>query len=111
MKSYDLKTRDGKQTFYHSREWSYIRSVKLNKDTLCEECLKKGRYVPATDVHHLIDIDDCPTYDNALDIDNLESLCKQCHSTITINRSTLRHKKIKDKKFNVKDFKKHLGIE
>lgn len=83
MKIIDLKTYEGKQKFYQSKAWRLLRKEKLTNDPLCEMHLQKGQIVPATEVHHIIDIDDKPTLENALDSNNLMSLCKSCHSSIT----------------------------
>lgn len=50
----------------------------LQRDNyLCQECLRKKRIVKATEVHHIKPIADFPTL--ALNLDNLESLCWDCH--------------------------------
>jgi 5-methylcytosine-specific restriction protein A len=45
---------------------------------LCEKCEERGLIVPAAEVHHIREISLAP--DLALDFNNLESLCKTCHS-------------------------------
>ena len=57
-----------------------MRLSKLRRNPLCEECLTKGVYVAATHVHHKIEVKDDPS--RKLDIDNLQSLCNSCHSSI-----------------------------
>lgn len=68
--------------FYKTHAWSscakaYRRSV----GGLCERCLARGLIVPAAEVHHKIKL----TQDNlsdptvALNWENLEALCKDCH--------------------------------
>lgn len=48
---------------------------------LCQDCLKRGRYTPAEEVHHIREL----TPDNindpsiTLNPDNLVSLCRECH--------------------------------
>lgn len=70
------------RSFYTSYVWincrrDYARSV----GGLCERCLARGLYVPGDEVHHKIRL----TPDNvrdpsvALNWDNLELLCKECH--------------------------------
>ncbi|WP_020599867.1 HNH endonuclease [Spirosoma panaciterrae] len=63
--------------FYRNAPWRNLRKAKLEKDPLCEECLKKKRLVPATVVDHVnpIRLGGAP-----LDIDNTRSLCKSCHA-------------------------------
>ena len=78
----DLKTVEGRQLFYMSREWKAIRSVVFAINPYCEECLKLGFKTLAQDVDHIIDIKDEPT--RCLDISNLQGLCRPCHSTKTM---------------------------
>lgn len=63
--------------FYASRVWRKLRKVKLLNNPICEECKKAY----ATEVHHLIPLED--NYDLRLSYDNLQSLCKPCHSIET----------------------------
>lgn len=44
---------------------------------LCQECLRQGRIRPATEAHHKIPIEE--RQDLALDVDNGEGLCWECH--------------------------------
>ena len=59
--------------------WQAVRKRFLNLNPLCAECLKQGRPVPATEVHHIIPLRDGGTHE----FDNFMALCKQCHSKIT----------------------------
>lgn len=104
MKQFDLRTREGKQSFYQSSEWKKLSKEKKANDPLCEEHLKKGILVPATEVHHIKDISDCPILENALNYDGLMSLCKSCHSIITSSK-----KKSKWEPFNINKFKSYNG--
>jgi 5-methylcytosine-specific restriction endonuclease McrA len=68
--------------FYKSWAWiKCARGYKADRGGLCERCLSKGLIVPGAEVHHKIRL----TPDNiddpaiALNWDNLELLCKQCH--------------------------------
>lgn len=68
--------------FYGSQAWKDCRKAyKKSVGGLCERCLKKGLYNPAVIVHHKTYI----TQDNlsdpriALDWNNLEALCRDCH--------------------------------
>lgn len=61
--------------------WQNARKGYLAKHPLCAECLKSGRYTPATVVDHII-----PHRGNKglfWDADNWQSLCKQCHDRKT----------------------------
>lgn len=83
-KPIDLKTREGRNKFYQTTEWKLLRRIKLTHNPYCEECLKSGVNEFATEVHHIVDIAQDPT--KCLSYDNLRSLCRQCHSTITASR-------------------------
>jgi len=83
MKIYDLKTYEVRQSFLQCKIWIDTRAVKLSNDPLCEECLKQNILTPATQVHHRISIVINPTYENALEMSNLVSICQTCHSKIT----------------------------
>ena len=66
------------QRFYSTARWKLARAVKLGRDPLCEEHLRQGRTVVATQVHHKVPRKDRP--DLSLVVENLESLCASCHS-------------------------------
>lgn len=67
-----------KQGFYHSPAWRRLRIQALQRDHfLCRHCLEKGILRTATEVHHRQPVNDRP--DLALALDNLESLCWDCH--------------------------------
>lgn len=96
MKSFDLTKYEGKQKFYQWSGWKRTSENKKCKDPLCEMCLKKGILTPAEDVHHIISLDKVPTLENALDPNNLMSLCKSCHSIITQQENKDKKRKISD---------------
>lgn len=66
---------------YYSRRWKKLRHYKLIQNPLCERCLKKGFYNAAKIVHHKEYITDLNYLDDYVffNIDNLESLCFDCH--------------------------------
>ncbi len=71
--------------FYSSKAWQDCRNEYIKRaHYLCENCLKQGIYKPAEIVHHKIEI--TPRTINipeiALSFDNLEALCRDCHSTM-----------------------------
>jgi 5-methylcytosine-specific restriction protein A len=45
---------------------------------LCEECLKKGKYVATQEIHHKLPLSKGGTHDWS----NLIALCKECHARI-----------------------------
>lgn len=48
---------------------------------LCQDCLKKGRIVPAEEVHHIIPLQPENITDPSITLneENLVSLCRECH--------------------------------
>ena len=67
--------------FYCSREWRALRALKLSIQKTCEFCSTEERPVPATEVHHLDEVQDNPT--DRLLLSNCKSTCKKCHSRET----------------------------
>ena len=63
--------------------WRRLRRAILAERPLCEECLKLGRIVPATEVHHIVPLRLGGTNDPS----NLQALCKPCHSRKTMRES------------------------
>jgi 5-methylcytosine-specific restriction protein A len=80
-KEYNRRKRDKKsQGFYESDAWRNLRKQQINRQPLCEMCLKEGRYEKATAVDHITEIRKGGA---RLDIENLQSLCWSCHSRKT----------------------------
>lgn len=74
--------------FYNSGEWLVTRGIALRRDHFtCQIC--SGR---AEEVHHLIELTPTNIHDRniTLNIENLQSLCRRCHSGITHNRIEVR---------------------
>ena len=68
--------------FYRSGAWVNLRGYVIHRDQmLCQDCLKKGIYTPAEEVHHIVELDESNVNDPsiALNADNLISLCRSCH--------------------------------
>ncbi len=71
------------QGVYQDKRWSRVRAVKFSDNPLCEQCLLKGIVTITQEVHHIIPIDVYHLDEElAFDIDNLMSLCNECHSKI-----------------------------
>jgi 5-methylcytosine-specific restriction protein A len=64
------------EKFYTLAAWRNLRAYKLQLTPLCERCNEI-----ATEVHHIKERNSFPELE--LDISNLESLCKTCHSKHT----------------------------
>lgn len=92
----EYKTIEQKRKFYDSGDWKQMRAeVKKRDNNECQECKRNGlvRIDDANElnndgtrkkiqlvVHHIKELEDHP--DLALDINNLETLCVDCHNHI-----------------------------
>jgi 5-methylcytosine-specific restriction protein A len=66
----------------YDHDWQRVRLQALKRDRhLCTDCADNGRVTPAKDVHHLANIAEHPGL--RLAIQNLKSLCRECHSAYT----------------------------
>ena len=77
---YNRYQRDPESRHRYGRAWRQIRDRHLKQHPLCEMCLKAGRYTTAQEVHHIVPLSRGGTHDSS----NLMSLCKPCHSRITV---------------------------
>lgn len=71
------------RSFYSSKAWQDCRNEYMKRaHHLCEECLRRGVYKPAEIVHHKIEIDPVTIEkpEVALNFDNLEAVCRECHA-------------------------------
>ena len=69
-------------TFYKSAAWMRCaKAYRVEKQNLCERCLSHGLIVPGAEVHHKTRLTPENLADPAIALnwDNLELLCKQCH--------------------------------
>jgi len=73
---------DFARRFYGTQAWKKLRTYVWSRDEgLCQDCLKKGLYTPAEEVHHIIELTP-ETIENpevSLNPDNLVCLCRECH--------------------------------
>lgn len=67
--------------FYNSSAWRNLAKLQLQRQPLCEDCLKNGRVRKASIADHIIPIRQDPT--RKLDRNNLQSLCHSCHNKKT----------------------------
>lgn len=79
--------------FYMSRSWIKCRKAYAqSKGHLCERCWSKGLIVPGKEVHHKIRLTPENINDPsiALNWDNLELLCKDCHDEEREKKNVVR---------------------
>ncbi|WP_349729767.1 HNH endonuclease [Peribacillus frigoritolerans] len=87
----EYKTEAQKKKFYRSGDWESLRQQALERDNHeCQQCKREGRvHVDSIkvegerksvelNVHHKYEIEDYPQL--ALVLDNLETLCLNCHN-------------------------------
>ncbi len=79
-KHYNQFQRDPTSNKRYGRTWKRIRDRFIKAHPLCEECQKNGRFVAAEEVHHILPL----SRGGGNDASNLMSLCKSCHSRITV---------------------------
>lgn len=67
----------------HSTKWLRLRRDKLSDYPLCERCEEEGRITAATEVHHIVPVENGLTRREkerlAYDRHNLRALCHDCH--------------------------------
>lgn len=71
------------ERFYKGKAWQRVRAVAWSRDRgLCQDCLKRGIIRPAHEVHHIVELtpDNIEDANVSLNLDNLTSLCKDCHA-------------------------------
>lgn len=95
----DLATREGRNLFYQTPEWAVMRVMVLTEEPWCRECKTEL----STEVDHIIDIKD--RQDLAMERNNLQGLCKGCHSRKTFNTNKSFQKRkytVVNRKWNIK---------
>lgn len=79
--------------FYNLHAWRKLRLKALERDHCeCQICRYKGsgRIVKAEVVHHLKEVKQYPEL--AMQLDNLQSLCRECHENIHDRNDNSRKK-------------------
>ena len=67
--------------FYRSKAWQKCREAYLaSVGGLCEKCLEQGKITPAVIVHHKEHLQDEFTAEQALNWENLQAVCRDCHA-------------------------------
>ena len=77
--------REFAKKFYSSKVWQDCRNEYAKRaHYLCENCLRKGIYKPGVIVHHVEELTpfNIERPEIALNFDNLELLCRDCHAEI-----------------------------
>lgn len=77
---YNMFERNPESNKRYGRAWKRARDRFIKAHPLCEECKKQGKLTPAEEVHHIIPL----SQGGGNDESNLMSLCKSCHSRITV---------------------------
>lgn len=70
------------KSFYKSQRWQQVRQAAISRDAyLCVDCLTRGVITPAEEVHHITELtpDNITDPNITLNLDNLVSLCRECH--------------------------------
>jgi len=79
--------------FYDSTRWRNLRDMVIARHPLCEQCKSKGLTTIATQVDHILPIEEGG---NPTDWTNLQPLCASCHSKKT-RKENEPEKKIEQK--------------
>lgn len=87
-RQYDQKRGTPTSRGYDSN-WRKIRKQFMATNPLCMDCQAYDRLQPATEVHHVVGLQDGGTHDE----NNLRSLCKTCHSRLTMKNINNRQRR------------------
>ena len=82
------------ESFYKSKAWQSCRETAIKRDRyLCIDCMRRGFTRPAEEVHHIKPITPETIKDPSitLNLENLVSLCKECHKARHGNRDPKRY--------------------
>lgn len=70
----------------NTNRWRLLRHDKLSQSPLCERCKEEGRLRPASEVHHIVPVENGHTKAERaalmFDPHNLQALCHDCHVTV-----------------------------
>jgi 5-methylcytosine-specific restriction protein A len=79
--------------FYSSSAWLKLRNYKRLLNPICESCESLGLIIPYHTIDHIKPISEGG---EALSLDNLQTLCKQCHA-IKTGKETAKRKHMNDR--------------
>lgn len=85
--------------FYKTKEWKKCRAAYLHTvGGLCELCMNRGIIKPADIVHHKIHLTDDTARDPeiALNFDNLQAVCIDCHNELHFRKAAKKRYEIID---------------
>lgn len=76
----DTSTKATRHVFYNSPEWKELRLEAIARDNdECQWCKAEGKVTKTNlEVDHIKELEFYPEF--AMDIDNLRTLCKDCHN-------------------------------
>lgn len=89
-----IMAREFSKSFYSSKAWQDCRNEYIKRaHYLCEDCLKRGVYTPAEEVHHVEELTPYNIHrpEVTLSFDNLKALCKECHKARHKHRQSRRY--------------------
>ncbi|MED1206159.1 HNH endonuclease [Heyndrickxia acidicola] len=73
------RERDELDKIYNTARWKKARKTALVRDNyLCQECLRRGLITQGNTVHHIIPLRE--DFSKAFELDNLETICMECHN-------------------------------
>lgn len=112
-KAYDKYHRNQEaKAFYNSTEWQYARAAALARDNNIDIYLyiMEGRAVPASTVHHIIELSE--DYQKRCDPDNLISMSEQTHSMVgkAYNDNKRKKKMQETLRECLREYKKRLSL-
>lgn len=71
------------QRLIHTGKWLRLRRDVLTAHPLCQRCEEEGQLTPATEVHHIMPVEEAFTKaertQRMYDAHNLRALCHACH--------------------------------
>lgn len=100
----DVSTREARTEFYNSSEWRELRKVALDRDRReCVWCREQGKVTNEDlEVDHIKELEYYPEF--AIDLDNLRTLCKECHNKRHERFQFRKSKKMQEKNFRTDEF-------